>query len=75
MDELNGLRTIESNVGAVNSFLTEHHEGTAMAILDISEGLKTVTTLCRESKDICTKVQSSVASNSPLNSGFKEVCI
>ena len=73
MDELDGLRTIQSNVGAVNSFLTEHHEGTAMAIRDISEGLKTVTTLCRESKDICTKVQSSVVSNSPMKTGYKQV--
>jgi len=73
MEEHAGLRNLGTNIGAVNSFLTEHHEGTAMAIRDVSEGLKTVTTLCRESKDICTKVQSSVASNPTLKSGYKQV--
>ena len=74
MEELSAMRTIGVNVGSVNSFLSEHHEGTAMAIRNVSEGLKAVTSLCQENKDICTKVQSLVASDSSSKS-YKQVRI
>lgn len=73
MEGLSGLKTIESVVDCVNSFLTEHHEGTSVACQDISEGVKAVKSLCQENKAVCSKVQTSVASNSSLLSDLNQV--
>ena len=73
MQELSGLKNIEISVDSVNSFLTEHHEGTSMASHDISEGVKAVKTLCQENKAICSKVQAVVASDSTVLGGLNQV--
>ena len=73
MEGLAGLKSIESGVDCVNSFLTEHHEGISAACQDISEGLKTVKTVCHENKTICSKVQTTVVSNSSLLSDLNQV--
>ena len=73
MEGLNGIKNIESGVDCVNSFLTEHHEGTAAACQDISDGLKAVKALCQENKVLVSKVQTAVVANSSKLSELKQV--
>ena len=75
MEGLSGLKSIESGVECVNSFLTEHHEGMSRECQDISQGLKAVKALCQDSKAICSKVEKAVVSNSSLLSGLSQVQI
>ena len=64
-------RNMATNIESMHTFLTEHHEGTAMASEEISKSLKTISTTCLKNRDSHSKIQNMAAGNASLLNDLK----